>query len=158
MSSKIKKRIVKSLREVDVESVANLLRCCNDTFLDRDVLVRQVVRFFFGDNIHNDDIDIIIGESGGDFEINITKDGLVEIVFEEEWPNTYRCRNCGSSKVTALAWVGINESNDIGIGDYYSDNIENPDDRHVQCDKCGHFGGVYGPGKGPDSGTYPAEF
>lgn len=154
--AKTKKTTIRTRTGVDGDLIADLIRACNDVDLGREDIALGVIRTLFGKRLNGDQQEILIGTLAGDFNIIVEEDGIAAVIFEEEWPDTYRCRNCGSNKVSALAWVGINENNDIGVGDYYSTNIEDPDDKHVQCDSCGHLGGVYGPGEGPDDGIYPS--
>lgn len=156
MASKMKQTVVSTQTEATPEEVSALVSACNSECHDGEELAYRVLRFLFGDKLNEDQRAIIVGRYDGSFSVEPNYLGGATVSFEEEWPDTYRCRKCGSRKVSALAWVGINENNDIGVGDYYSTNIEDPDDKHVQCDSCGHLGGVYGPGEGPDDGIYPS--
>jgi hypothetical protein len=75
-----------------------------------------------------------------------------------EFPQTYRCRACGSDNVQAAVWTNLNDP-DLDEGDdFFVDDIFQPSGRGIYCPDCGaEETGVYAPKTGPESGKYPAD-
>lgn len=79
-------------------------------------------------------------------------------IAKREWPDTYRCRHCGSEDVEAAVWNWLNGPTSDLDADFFVDNVRRPGSRGVRCTVCeADETGVYGPGEGPESGTYPAD-
>ena len=153
MASEMKRSVFYTRHEASPDDVANLVLACNSECHDGEELARQVIEFLFGTKLSQEQQDIIVGTSDGSFTVEPNDLGGATVVFEEEWPDTYRCRQCGSEDVAALAWVSLNERD--YIGDWLNEDFEYPKSESVQCNNCGHLGGAYAHGEGPDDGKYP---
>lgn len=95
----------------------------------------------------------------------VTVDGDVLVIRDDDisdklpkWPNSYRCRACGSERVQAAVWTNLNSPDDDDGTDFFLEDIEEPDGRGVYCEECqAEKSGVYLPYEGPESGRYPAD-